>query len=125
MIATQQMNTAQAHSCCRGASQTSPTGSRWSRYLPAWLHGGRFVVLGAAVVALGGAALGWPWLVAAGLAPILLSLAPCAAMCALGYCMMGKGANPAAPQDGTTNAAISTIAPLRLAAPERERATLS
>jgi len=31
--------------------------------------------------------LGWPWLVAAGLAPIILALAPCAAMCALGLCM--------------------------------------
>ena len=31
-------------------------------------------------------ALCWSWLVAAGLAPIISALAPCAAMCALGLC---------------------------------------
>lgn len=35
--------------------------------------------------------LNWGWLTAVGLAPILLSLAPCAAMCALGLCMKGGG----------------------------------
>ena len=42
----------------------------------------------------GGLALNWNWLTAIGVAPILLSLAPCAAMCALGLCMpktMGGG----------------------------------
>jgi hypothetical protein len=29
----------------------------------------------------------WSWLVVLGVAPLLLSLAPCAAMCALGLCM--------------------------------------
>ncbi|HSF21729.1 MAG TPA: hypothetical protein VLA81_06785 [Burkholderiales bacterium] len=35
---------------------------------------------------------GWDWLVAAGLATIILAVAPCLAMCALGLCMnrMGK-----------------------------------
>ncbi|MBY0331041.1 MAG: hypothetical protein K2X49_10260 [Acetobacteraceae bacterium] len=47
-----------------------------------------------AVVALGGAAAfgGWGWLVAAGLAPLLLSVLPCLVMCGLGFCMMRKGA---------------------------------
>ena len=35
-----------------------------------------------------GAAFNWSWLVAAGVAPVLLSLAPCAIMCALGLCCM-------------------------------------
>lgn len=40
-------------------------------------------VLLAAAVALGGAALwfGWPWLVIAGIAPLLIALAPCLIMC--------------------------------------------
>lgn len=38
-----------------------------------------------------GLALNWSWLVAAGIAPILLALAPCAAMCALGLCMSKMG----------------------------------
>jgi len=44
------------------------------------------------VAALGaGAFLNWGWLVAAGIAPLLLALAPCAAMCALGLCMNKAG----------------------------------
>jgi hypothetical protein len=43
-------------------------------------------VLAVAIVGAG-LALNWSWLVAAGIAPILLALAPCAAMCALGLCM--------------------------------------
>jgi hypothetical protein len=39
------------------------------------------------------AAWQWSWLVAVGVAPLLLSVAPCAAMCGLGLCMhrMGGG----------------------------------
>jgi len=45
-----------------------------------------------AVAVLGvGAAFNWSWLVAIGVAPILLALAPCAAMCAVGLCMKGGG----------------------------------
>ena len=40
-----------------------------------------------AVALVGGAALNWSWLVALGVAPLLLAIAPCAAMCALGLCM--------------------------------------
>ena len=41
-----------------------------------------------AVAAVGaGFALNWESLVSAGIAPLLLALAPCAAMCALGLCM--------------------------------------
>ncbi len=39
--------------------------------------------------------LGWPWLVAAGAAPFILAVAPCAAMCALGMCAMGARISPA------------------------------
>ena len=53
-----------------------------------WLSGRRGLILAAVAVAGGGGWFGWPWLVAAGIAPILLSLAPCAAMCAVGLCTM-------------------------------------
>ncbi len=50
---------------------------------------GRQVLIALAAAALvGGAALNRGWLVALGIAPLLLSLAPCIAMCALGLCMM-------------------------------------
>jgi hypothetical protein len=45
-------------------------------------------LLGLAIVAAGGA-LNWGWLTAVGAAPIILALAPCAVMCALGMGMMG------------------------------------
>jgi hypothetical protein len=55
--------------------------------LPSWLQGRRgLIVLGALVLGLG-AAFNWSWLVAAGVAPPLLSVLPCVAMCALGLCM--------------------------------------
>jgi hypothetical protein len=60
--------------------------------------GGRRGVILLAVAALGaGAALNWGWLVAIGVAPILLSLAPCAAMCALGLCMSKMGGKSCSP----------------------------
>lgn len=50
--------------------------------------GGRRGLILLTVIALGaGLVLNWSWLVAVGLAPLLLALAPCAAMCALGLCM--------------------------------------
>lgn len=57
--------------------------------LPPVLRGRRgLAVLGLAVVAAG-LAWQWTWLTAIGVAPILVSLAPCAAMCALGLCKAG------------------------------------
>ena len=51
------------------------------------------LVLGA--IALGvitaAAAWQWSWLVAIGVAPLLISFAPCAAMCGLGLCMHRMG----------------------------------
>jgi hypothetical protein len=42
----------------------------------------------AAAALLGVAAfLNWEWLAAIGVAPVLLAVAPCAAMCAVGLCM--------------------------------------
>lgn len=54
--------------------------------------GGRRGLIILAVVALGaGAVFNWGWLVAAGIAPLLLALAPCALMCAAGLCMSKTG----------------------------------
>jgi hypothetical protein len=52
-----------------------------------YLRGWRGPVALTAVVAVTGIAFGWSWLVAAGVAPLLLSVLPCVAMCALGLCM--------------------------------------
>jgi hypothetical protein len=45
----------------------------------------------ASVAIAAGLALNWSWLVAAGIAPFLLTALPCVAMCALGLCMGRKG----------------------------------
>ncbi len=64
--------------------------SRLGLNLARYYLGNRWVLL-----ALGGLAViiglyfgGWSWLVAAGIAPILLTLLPCAIMCAVGLCSM-------------------------------------
>ena len=56
---------------------------------PQWLTRRRLLFVSAATVMGGGMALNWGWLTAIGLAPVLVSLAPCAVMCGLGLCMKG------------------------------------
>lgn len=46
----------------------------------------RWLLVGVLVIALS-IWLGWEWLAALGALPLLLSLLPCVAMCALGLCM--------------------------------------
>lgn len=50
------------------------------------LGGWKFWLTVAAVTLIVGAAFNWSWLVAAGIAPVMLALAPCVAMCALHLC---------------------------------------
>lgn len=54
--------------------------------------GGRWVLVAVgALGAAGGIALSWDWLVAAGLAPLVVGVLPCLALCAAGLCMKGLG----------------------------------
>jgi hypothetical protein len=52
-----------------------------------YLRGWRGVVVLAIIAALVSIGLSWNWLVAAGVAPILVATLPCLAMCGLGLCM--------------------------------------
>ena len=70
---------------------------------PAWLGRRRALLVATAAVAVPALWLGWPWLLAAGLAPLLLSLAPCLIMCALGLCVMKSCSKQGAP--GSASAA--------------------
>ena len=67
------------------------------------LLGNRFGLLAIAAVVLGlGAYSSWGWLVAIGVAPLLLAVAPCAVMCALGMCTMGMKSKTGAPTEKIT-----------------------
>lgn len=79
-----------------------------------YLRGRRGLMLfgGAAVVA--GIVFNWSWFVAGGLAPILLAVAPCAAMCALGLCvnkMMGDKSCSTESRSGTQEAERRSSSP--------------
>jgi hypothetical protein len=71
----------------------------------------RRVLAGAGLAVAGsGLALGWDWLTAVGVAPLIVSAAPCLLMCALGLCMMGRGhpANSRSPGEVPGEPANST-----------------
>ena len=58
--------------------------------LRSWIGDRRVLaVAGLAFIAIG-LALGWNWLTAVGIAPLIVATVPCLIMCALGLCMMGK-----------------------------------
>jgi hypothetical protein len=52
-----------------------------------YFGGRRALVILAIAALIGGIALNWSWLVAAGIAPLLLTVLPCLVMCGLGLCM--------------------------------------
>src|SRR5258707_12886860 len=95
----------------------------WSDFARYYL-GNRWVLLalGGLVLIIGGA-LNWGWLVAAGIAPVLVAVAPCAIMCALGLCgmkMMG-GSNAAqesqAPRSQLTDESSASTEATTVSAP--------
>jgi len=53
-------------------------------------HRRRFLIAAVLTIAVAGA-LNWSWLIAIGVAPLILSLLPCVVMCGLGLCMNGIG----------------------------------
>ncbi|WP_082809970.1 hypothetical protein [Labrenzia sp. CP4] len=66
--------------------------SRDLLYALRYYFGNRRALLVLAGLVIGtGLALNWSWLAAVGIAPILISLLPCLAMCALGLCMNRSG----------------------------------
>lgn len=72
-------------------------GNRWA-----------LLVLGSLAVIAGLSFGGWAWLVAAGLAPIILSALPCLVMCGLGLCLACRSgatqSTPASPDaENSTN----------------------
>ena len=73
-------------SCCAAAAAPSLRSA-----LPSWIGNRRALALSGLALGGAGLTLGWDWLTAVGVAPLIVATAPCLIMCALGLCMMGKG----------------------------------
>jgi hypothetical protein len=74
------------------------------RYYVGRYLGGRRGLIILTLTAVGiGLALNWSWLVAIGVAPLLVALAPCAVMCALGLCMSRMGGKSCSTQSSATS----------------------
>lgn len=74
---------------------------------------GRNGLIVVAILAIGGGFyLNWNWLVAAGLAPLILGVLPCVAMCALGLCASKMtGGNSSCSSSETPPKAADTTEP--------------
>ena len=92
-----------------------------ARFAPGALLRNRWVLVAVAILALGAiVAMSWNWLVAAGLASILLSLVPCLVICGLGLCMQrfiggsrpsqASGSVTGEPPEGAAQAATDSSA---------------
>ena len=73
-----------------------------------WLSRRNVLIAVALAAGAGALFLGWDWLVAAGVASIIVAMAPCLVMCALGLCMSRKSGNPTS---ATTAAPTGTSLP--------------
>jgi hypothetical protein len=92
------------------AADASP--ARDLRYVARYyLAGWRGVLVLTVVAALVGIGFSWGWLVAAGIAPILLSTLPCLIMCGLGLCMLCRSGEKQTAARDAAGAATSS-APL-------------
>lgn len=85
-----------------------------------WLRGPRGYIAAGVLLSAGGLALGWSWLAAVGVLPILFSALPCVAMCALGICMMPRGRSSCAKPEATDQSQQSRLPgpPLEIAGPQ-------
>lgn len=66
----------------------------WLQFARYYLANRRVLLAIGALVLIVAALLNWGWLAAVGIAPILIAVAPCAIMCALGLCAMKMMGGP-------------------------------
>jgi hypothetical protein len=87
------------------ATATKPSLTQdWLAALRYWLGGRRGLIALAVVLVVAAMALNWSWLVAVGIAPLLVAFAPCAAMCALGLCASRMGGKSCSTETNTVAA---------------------
>src|SRR3546814_20866694 len=86
-----------------------------------YLGGRRGLLILAGLAVAAGLALNWSWLVAVGIAPILIAVLPCLAMCALGLCMSragGKSCSAAGSNQGPARDDVEPSIQAQAATPE-------
>lgn len=69
--------------CCTSGSAMHPRA-----VLQFWISDRRVLAVAGLTIAGTGLTLGWNWLTAVGVAPLIVSAAPCLVMCAVGVCVM-------------------------------------
>jgi hypothetical protein len=100
-------------------------GQDWLDALHYWLGGRRGLIALAGLIAVAGVAFSWSWLVAAGMAPLLLGALPCIAMCAIGLCanrMAGRSCSTASSAPDPARLPTADAAPNLSASSERDGA---
>lgn len=100
------------------AREVQALSGRWARDALAgvrpWLSGRRVWWIAATLALVAGAALNWSWLVAIGVAPLLVAALPCVAMCALGLCMKGMMGRSCAKEAAPGEDSVKSEAPIPL-----------
>lgn len=91
-----------------------PLARDWLYAARYYLGGRRGILIVAALAVAGGLVSNWSWLVAAGIAPLLIGVLPCVAMCALGLCMSKMGGKSCSTQatPGTANDPSPEVVPV-------------
>jgi hypothetical protein len=72
-----------------------------------YLSGRRGVLAFAVIAALAGVGFSWNWLIAAGIAPVVLTVLPCLVMCGLGLCMNKLFGSSCASEPAQSNSTAS------------------
>ena len=109
------------------AGATKPSLAQdWLSALRYWLRGRNGVIAMIVLTVVIGAALNWSWLVAVGVAPLLLTVLPCAVMCGLGLCMnkmTGSSCSTSSSAADHPDTPMTDVAPRITAVPEPEKRT--
>ncbi len=100
------------------AREVQALSGRWGRDALArtrpWLSGRRVWWIAGTLALVAGAALNWSWLVAIGVAPLLVAALPCVAMCALGLCMNRMMGRSCAKEAALGENSVKAQAPIAL-----------
>lgn len=84
-----------------------------------YLARSRVLLILATIAIVAGLVLNWNWLVAAGLAPILISTLPCLVMCVFGVCMMCRSSEEQSVPIRDAAGAASPLTTLAVAATDK------